>query len=277
MDQSTSIDPMSEGTSIPTTSFISSGPSISYDFGGPSVSVGCQSLSGLFSGASMSPSLFHYPPWTTGMPGMHDMSSTTLSNIRQIPQTTIAPVSSTQPIYSQQLPLTSGINVHSSLGQSIPTNMGQISIRSMVSGGKPLPGSSSSIGGKPLPGSSSSTGGKPLPRLSSLTGGKTFLGSSLPTWGKYFLGSSFIPGIGQQIPGFGQKPYGFGQQSPLGFGQQPPGFGQQPPSFDQQYPPRFVQQPPGFGQQYPPGLAKNLLSLDLANNLFPDLVNNLHS
>ena len=92
----------------------------------------------------MSPSLFHYPPWTTGM---HDMSSTNLSNIRQIPQTTIAPVSSTQPIYSQQLPLTSGINVHSSLGQYIPTNMGQMSIRSMVSGGQPLPGSSTSIGG----------------------------------------------------------------------------------------------------------------------------------
>jgi hypothetical protein len=171
MDQSTSTDPVSEGTSIPTTYFISSGPSISYDFGGPSVPAGYQSLSGIFSGASTSPSLFHYPPWTTGMPGMHDMSGTTLSNIGQIPQTTIAPVSSTQPVSSQQLPLTSGTIVQSSLGQSIPTTMGQMSIGSMVSGGKPLPGSSSSTGGKPLPGSSSSLGGKPLPGLSSLTGG----------------------------------------------------------------------------------------------------------
>jgi hypothetical protein len=195
-------------------------------------SLGINLLMAFFSGASTSPSLFHYPPWTTGMPSMHDMSSTTLSNIRQIPQTTIAPVSSTQPIYSQQLPLTSGTNVHSSLGQSIPTNMGQMSIGSMVSRGKPLPGSSLSIGGQPLPGSSSSTGGKPFPRSSPLTEGKPFLGSLSSTCGKFFSGSSLAPRIGQQILGFGQKPHGFGQQSPLGFGQQPPSFGQQsPPGF----------------------------------------------
>jgi len=128
MDQSTSTKPVFEGTSIPTTSFISSGPSISYDFFGPLVPVAYQCFSGIFSGASTSPLLFHYPPWTIGMPSMHDMFGTTLLNIGQISQTTIAPISSTQPISSQQLPLTSGATVQSSLGQSIPTNMGQMSI-----------------------------------------------------------------------------------------------------------------------------------------------------
>jgi hypothetical protein len=151
MDQSTYTYPMSEGTSIPTTSFISSGPSISYDFGGPSILIGYQSLSGLFSSASTSLSLFHYPPWTIGMYFMHDIFGTTLLNIGQIPQTIIAPVSSTQLVYSQQLPLTSGTTVLSSLGQSIPKNMGQISLGSMVSGGKHLLGSSSFTGGKSLP------------------------------------------------------------------------------------------------------------------------------
>jgi hypothetical protein len=159
MDQSSSTYLVSEGTSIPNTSFISTRPSISYDFGGPSVLVGYQSLSGIFSSASMSPSLFHYPPWTTGMSVMHDIFGTTLLNIGQIPQTTISPVSPTQLVSSQQLPLSSGTIVQSSLGQSIPTNMGQISIGSMVSRGKPLLGSSSFTGGKYLPLSLYSTGG----------------------------------------------------------------------------------------------------------------------
>jgi hypothetical protein len=106
--------------------------------------------------------------------GMHDMSGTTLSNIGKIPQTTIAPVSSTQPVSSQQLPLTSGTIVQSSLGQSIPTTMGQMSIGSMVSGGKPLPGSSSSTGGKPLPGFHRLSWGQPLPGPLSLLGGTFF-------------------------------------------------------------------------------------------------------
>jgi hypothetical protein len=207
MDQSTSTKLVFEGTSIPTTSFISSGPSISYDFFGPLVPVAYQCFSGIFSGASTSPLLFHYPPWTIGMPSMHDMSGTTLLNIGQIPQTTIAPISSTQPISSQQLPLTSGAIVQSSLGQSIPTNMGQMSIGPWY---LDLPISSSSTRGKPLPGSSSSTGGKPLPIFSSLTGGKPFLGSSFPTWGQYFSRSSLAPRIGQQIPAFGKKPPSFG-------------------------------------------------------------------
>jgi hypothetical protein len=44
---------------------VHSGSSVSYDFGGPSIPPGYQSLSGTFSGASTSASLFHYPPWST--------------------------------------------------------------------------------------------------------------------------------------------------------------------------------------------------------------------
>jgi hypothetical protein len=108
MYQFTSTDHVSEGTSIPTKYFISSGPIISYDFGGPSVPIGYQSISGILSGTSTSPSLFCYPPWTTGMPSMHDMSGTNLSNIGKIPETTISLVYSTQPISIQQLTVTSG-------------------------------------------------------------------------------------------------------------------------------------------------------------------------
>jgi len=108
MDQSTSTYLVSEGTSIPTTYFTSSGPRTYYKFGGPSVPIGYQSLCGPFSGISMSPSLFHYPPRTNGMSSVHDMSCTTLSNIGKIPQTTISPVSYTQPVSSQQLSSTNG-------------------------------------------------------------------------------------------------------------------------------------------------------------------------
>jgi hypothetical protein len=101
MDQYTSTYHVSEDTSIPTTSFTSSVPSTYYDFGGPLVPFGYQSFSGIFSGTSTSPSLFHYSPWTTGMHGVHDMSGTTVLNIGKIPQITIAPVYSTQPVSSQ--------------------------------------------------------------------------------------------------------------------------------------------------------------------------------
>jgi hypothetical protein len=80
MDQltyTTSILGSTETQTLPFTiggTFVHNGSSISYDFGGPSIPPGYQSLNETFSGASTNASIFHYPPWSTGMPSLSSMS-----------------------------------------------------------------------------------------------------------------------------------------------------------------------------------------------------------
>jgi hypothetical protein len=76
--------------------------SVSYDFGGPSIPSGYQSLSGTFSGALTSASLFHYLPWSTSMPSS---SSMYIPSMVHILQTNVSPGSTQKPS------LTSGMSV----------------------------------------------------------------------------------------------------------------------------------------------------------------------
>jgi hypothetical protein len=190
-----------------------SGSNISYDFGGPSIPPRYQSLNGTFSGALTSSSLFHYPPWSFGMP---ISSSISIPSMVHTSQTNVASRYIQQPIFmsGMSVPIQSSprpsisLTVNQpSVGLSMPLNVNQYVVGYVPAGGKYFVGP----WGKP-----------PLTRINPPFGQQTPIGN--------FPYEIYLP-FGQVQPFFGQKPL-FGQQPPLGQqipfgaqilrGQQPP-------------------------------------------------------